>query len=101
VLIIVINIDINIEFIVGLKKIDLLKIYFFYVIETIIMNVQGLWFMLILILLLLSLCLPGAFLGAIIVFYVPIILGLLYMFCQLMGPLCFTVTLISLGLFLV
>ena len=37
---------------------------------------MGLWFTLILILLLLSLCLPGAFLGAIIVFYVPIILDL-------------------------
>ena len=63
--------------------------------------VMGLWYMLILILLLLSLCLPGAFLGAIIVFYVPIIVGLLYMFCLLMGPLCFIIVLISLGLFLV
>uniref|UniRef100_A0A6C0H4S3 Uncharacterized protein n=1 Tax=viral metagenome TaxID=1070528 RepID=A0A6C0H4S3_9ZZZZ len=63
--------------------------------------IMNLWFMLILILLLLSLCLPGAFLGAIVVFYVPIILGLLYMFCMLMGPLCFTVVFICLGLFLV
>jgi len=52
-------------------------------------------------LLLLSLCLPGAFIGAILVFYVPIILGLLYMICQLMGPLCFTIVVICLGLFLV
>ena len=73
---------------------------FFYGSETTIMNVQGLWFALILILLLLSLCLPGAFLAAIVVFYVPIILGLLYMFCQLMGPLCFTVVVLCLGLFL-
>jgi len=62
------------------------------------MNVQGLWFMLILILLLLSLCLPGAFLAATVVFYVPIICGFLYMFCLLMGPLCFTIVFICLGL---
>jgi len=74
---------------------------FFYVSETIIMNVQGLWFALILILLLLSLCLPGAFLAAIVVFYVPIIGGLLYMLAQTIGPLCFSMVVLCLGLFLV
>jgi hypothetical protein len=64
------------------------------------MNVQGLWFALILILLLLSLCLPGAFLAAIVLFYVPIVLGLLYIVAQLMGPLCFTMVVLCLGLFL-
>ncbi len=63
--------------------------------------VMGLWFSLILILLLLSLCLPGAFLGAIIVFYVPIILGLMYMICTTIDPFWVVVTLICLGLFLV
>ena len=74
---------------------------FFYVSQTIIMNVQGLWFALILILLLLSLCLPGAFLAAIVVFYVPILGGLLLMIAQLMGPLCFTMVVLCLGLLLV
>jgi hypothetical protein len=78
----------------------MLKKSFFYVIQTIIMNVQGLWFALILILLLLSLCLPGAFLAAIVVFYVPILGGLLLTIAQLMGPLCFTVVVLCLGLFL-
>lgn len=62
---------------------------------------MGLWFSLILILLLLSLCLPGAFLAAIVVFYVPIIFGFLRMLCLLMGPFCFTIVLICYGLFLV
>jgi hypothetical protein len=79
----------------------MLKKSFFYVSETIIMNVQGLWFALILILLLLSLCLPGAFLAAIVVFYVPILGGLLLTIAQLMGPLCFTMLVLCLGLFLV
>jgi hypothetical protein len=79
----------------------MLKQSFFYVSETIMMNVQGLWFALILILLLLSLCLPGAFLAAIVLFYVPIVLGLLYMVAQLMGPLCFTMVVLCLGLLLV
>jgi len=57
---------------------------------------MGLWFTMILILLLLSLCLPGAFLGAIVVFYTPIVFGFLYMFYLLMGPLCFTMVLICL-----
>jgi hypothetical protein len=78
----------------------MLKKSFFYVSETIIMNVQGLWFALILILLLLSLCLPGAFLAAIVVFYVPILGGLLLTIAQLMGPLCFTMLVLCLGLLL-
>jgi len=57
--------------------------------------------MLILILLLLSLCLPGAFLGAIVVLYVPIILGLLYMIGDLIGGFWFVVALMCIGLFLV
>ena len=60
--------------------------------------IMGIWFSLILILLLLSLCLPGAFLGAIIVFYVPIILGLIYMICDLIGPFWVVVALMCLGL---
>jgi hypothetical protein len=78
----------------------MLKKSFFYVSETLILNVQGLWFALILILLLLSLCLPGAFLAAIVVFYVPILGGLLLTIAQLMGPLCFTMVVLCLGLFL-
>jgi hypothetical protein len=65
------------------------------------MNVQGLWFMLILILLLLSLCLPGAFLAAIVVFYVPILGGLLLTIAQIIGPLCFSMVVLIYGLFLV
>jgi hypothetical protein len=79
----------------------MLKKYFFYVSETIIMNVQGLWVALILILLLLSLCLPGAFLAAIVVFYVPILGGLLLTIAQIIGPLCFTMVVLIYGLFLV
>jgi len=52
-------------------------------------------------LLLLSLCLPGAFLGAIVVFYVPIIVGLIYLIWELVGPIWFTVALICLGLCIV
>ena len=74
---------------------------FFYVSETTIMNVQGLWFALILILLLLSLCLPGAFLAAIVVFYVPILGGLLLTIAQIIGPLCFSMVVLIYGLFLV
>jgi hypothetical protein len=65
------------------------------------MNVQGLWFALILILLLLSLCLPGAFLAAIVVFYVPILGGLLLTIAQIIGPLCFSMVVLIYGLFLV
>jgi hypothetical protein len=78
----------------------MLKMSFFYVSETIMMNVQGLWIALIMTLLLLSLCLPGAFLAAIVLFYVPILGGLLLTIAQLMGPLCFTVVVLFLGLFL-
>ena len=62
---------------------------------------QGLWTALILMLLLLSTSLPGAFIGVLIVFYVPIILGLIYMIAQLMGPFWFSVALMCLGLCLV
>jgi hypothetical protein len=65
------------------------------------MNVQGLWFALILVLLLLSLCLPGAFLAAIVVFYVPILGGLLLTIAQIIGPLCFSMVVLIYGLFLV
>jgi hypothetical protein len=65
------------------------------------MNVQGLWFALILILLLLSVCLPGAFLAAIVVFYVPILGGLLLTIAQIIGPLCFSMVVLIYGLFLV
>jgi hypothetical protein len=65
------------------------------------MNVQGLWFALIFILLLLSLCLPGAFLAAIVVFYVPILGGLLLTIAQIIGPLCFSMVVLIYGLFLV
>ena len=73
----------------------------FYVVETIMMSILGLWFTLILILLLLSSCLPSAFLVAIVAFYVPIIVGLIYILAQLMGEYWFAVALICLGLFLV
>lgn len=63
--------------------------------------VMGLWFTFILILLLLSLCLPGAFIGAILVFYVPIIVGLIYLIWELVGPIWFTIVLICLGLCIV
>ena len=59
---------------------------------------MGLWYTLILILLLLSLCLPGAFLGAIVVFYVPIIVGLIYLIWELVGPIWFSVALFCVGL---
>ena len=62
---------------------------------------QGLWFALILMLLLLSTSLPSAFIGVLIVFYVPIILGLLYIISQLIGPFWFSVVLMWFGLYLV
>jgi len=62
---------------------------------------MGMWFSLILILLLLSLCLPGAFLGAIVVFYLPIILGLIYMIGNLIGLFWFVVALMCIGLYFV
>ena len=64
--------------------------------------IQGLWFALILVLLFMSVTgLPGAFLGVIVVFYVPMILGILYMIWELIGTLWFSVALFCLGLCLV
>ena len=64
--------------------------------------IQGLWFALILILLIMSVTgLPGAFLGVIIVFYVPIILGIIYLIWELIGWFWFTVALMCLGLCIV
>lgn len=74
---------------------------FFYVVENNMMNVQGLWVSLVMILLLLSLCVPGVFLGAIIVFYVPIILVLLYTIAQLISPVLLSVAFMGLVLCLV
>ena len=62
---------------------------------------MGLWIVFILILLLLSSCLPSAFIGAIVVFYVPIIIGLIYLIWELIGPIWFSVALICLGLCIV
>jgi hypothetical protein len=58
------------------------------------LTAQGIWYVLILILLLLSLSLPGVFLGTIAVFYTPIVLGFLYMIWDLIGTLWFVVVLI-------
>lgn len=64
--------------------------------------IQGLWFALILVLLFMSVTgLPGAFLGVIVVFYVPMILGILYMIWEIIGPIWFSVALICIGMFLV
>ena len=64
--------------------------------------IQGLWFALILILLIMSVTgLPGAFLGVIIVFYVPIILGIIYLIWELIGWFWFTVALMCMGLCIV
>ena len=61
--------------------------------------ILGLWFALILIMLLLSVTgLPGAFIGVIVVFYVPMILGILYLIWELVGTLWFSVALFCLGL---
>lgn len=61
--------------------------------------IQGLWFALILMLLFMSVTgFSGAFLGVIVVFYVPIILGILYMIWELIGTLWFSVALFCLGL---
>ena len=62
---------------------------------------QGLWTALILMLLLLSTSLPGAFIGVLIVFYVPIILLFLYIIAQLIGEFWFSAGLICFGLCLV
>ena len=61
-----------------------------------------LWFALILMLLFMSVTgFPGAFLGVIIVFYVPIILGIIYLIWELIGWFWFTVVLMCLGLCIV
>ena len=61
--------------------------------------IQGLWFALILIMLLLSVTgLPGAFIGVLVVFYVPMILGILYLIWEIIGPIWFSVALLCLGL---
>ena len=64
--------------------------------------IQGLWVALIIMLLLMSVYgFSGAFLGVIVVFYVPIILGILYIIWELIGTLWFTVALMCLGLCIV
>ena len=56
--------------------------------------IQGLWVALILMFLLMSVTgFSGAFLGVIVVFYVPIILGFLYMIWDLVGTLWFVMVL--------
>jgi hypothetical protein len=62
---------------------------------------QALWTVLMVVLLLLTHVIPDAFIGVIIVFYVPMILGLIYMIAQLIGPFWFSVALMCLGLCLV
>jgi hypothetical protein len=59
---------------------------------------QALWTVLIVVLLLISHVVPDAFIGVLIVFYVPMILGIIYMSAQLMGPFWFSVMLLCLGL---
>ena len=61
---------------------------------------QVLWTALMVVLLLVSHVIPDAFIGVLIVFYVPMILGLIYMIAQLMGPFWFSVALMCLGLWL-
>ena len=64
--------------------------------------IQGIWFALILMLLFMSVTgFSGAFLGVIVVFYVPMILGILYMIWELIGTLWFSVALFCLGLCIV
>ena len=64
--------------------------------------IQGLWFALILMLLFMSVTgFSGAFLGVILVFYVPMILGILYMIWELIGTLWFSVALMCFGLCIV
>jgi hypothetical protein len=62
---------------------------------------QALWTVLIVVLLLVSHVIPSAFIGVLIVFYVPIIIGIIYMIAQLIGPFWFSVALMCLGLCLV
>ena len=64
--------------------------------------IQGIWFALILMFLLMSVTgFPSAFLGVIVVFYVPMILGILYMIWELIGTLWFSVALFCVGLCIV
>ena len=61
-----------------------------------------LWFALILMLLFMSVTgFSGAFLGVIVVFYVPMILGILYMIWELIGWFWFSVALMCLCLCIV
>ena len=54
--------------------------------------IHGLWVALILMFLLMSVTgFSGAFLGVIVVFYVPMILGILYIIWELIGTLWFSV----------
>jgi hypothetical protein len=62
---------------------------------------QALWTTLIVVLLLVSHVIPDAFIGVLIVFYVPMILGIIYMIAQLIGPFWFSVMLMCVGLSLV
>jgi hypothetical protein len=59
---------------------------------------QALWTALIVVLLLVSHVIPEAFIGVLIVFYVPMILGIIYMIAQLIGPFWFSVMLMCVGL---
>ena len=64
--------------------------------------IQGIWVVLILMLLFMSVTgFPGAFLGVIVVFYVPMILGILYMIWELIGWFWFSVALMCLCLCIV
>ena len=64
--------------------------------------IQGIWVVLIIILLLMSVIgFSGAFLGVIVVFYVPMILGILYMIWELIGWFWFSVALMCLCLCIV
>ena len=64
--------------------------------------IPGIWVALIIMLLLMSVIgFSGAFLGVIIVFYVPIILGIIYLIWELIGWFWFTVALMCLGLCIV
>jgi hypothetical protein len=62
---------------------------------------QALWTALIVVLLLISHVIPEAFIGVLIVFYVPMILGIIYTIAQLIGPFWFSVMLMCVGLSLV
>ena len=64
--------------------------------------IQGIWVVLIIILLLMSVIgFSGAFLGVIIVFYVPMILGIIYLIWELIGWFWFSVALMCLCLCIV